>query len=79
MLSTIHAVGRFCAKDPLSRSGPDSMSTATLPSRQWSCSELAAGAKFVADMSGMDLCYDTSEMSREQLLESIKDGEFTCE
>ena len=44
-----------------------------LPSRTWSCSELAKGAAFVADLSGMDLVYDPTTMSRDQLLQAIQD------
>ena len=44
-----------------------------LPSRVWSCSELAKGAALVADMSGMSLRLDPTSMTREQLLQSIQD------
>ena len=44
-----------------------------LASRQWSCSELAKGAALCAEISGMELSYDVSDMSREQLLQAIQD------
>ena len=44
-----------------------------LQSRAWSCSELAKGARVCADMAGMDLCFDPATLSKEQLVQAIKD------
>ena len=68
----IYAAGRIFVPR-LARGLNTRMSTVPLPSRQWSCSELAEGAKLVADMPGMELRIDANSLSREQLLESIKD------
>ena len=55
------------------------MSTpAPLKSRVWSCSELAKGAALCAEMSGMDLCYDLDNMSREQMIAAIQDFIHIC-
>ena len=45
----------------------------SLRSAQWSCSDLAKGAAMCADMAGLSFTGDVSKMTREELLESIKD------
>lgn len=45
----------------------------SLRSSQWSCDELAKGAAVCADLAGMELTVNPSSLSKEELLQSIKD------
>lgn len=45
----------------------------SLKSKQWSCSELMKGAEVCAEMAGLELALDPKQMSKEQLLNAIKD------
>ena len=45
----------------------------TMPSKQWSCSELCKGAQLCADLAGLSLVKDPRELSREDLVRSIQD------
>lgn len=46
----------------------------SLRSDQWSCSELAKGATICADMAGMDLVVNPETLTKDELLQSIKDS-----
>ena len=50
-----------------------SVMATSLRSNQWSCSELTRGATIAADMAGMELRMNPNNLSRDELLESIKD------
>ena len=45
----------------------------SLRSNQWSCSELTKGAEMCASLAGLDLAVDPKQMSRNDLLQAIKD------
>ena len=48
----------------------------TLPSKTFSCEELGKGAALAADLAGLSLVADPSQLSREDLLKSIEDLMF---
>ena len=80
MLSVTRGKLRVCAFKVRATSCAmaDASKPVSLPSRQWSCSELLKGAKVCADMAGMELSFNPNELSREQLVAAIKDStEFT--
>ena len=46
----------------------------SLRSREWSCSELVTGAEVCANMAGLSLTTDPSQLSRAALLQSIQEN-----
>lgn len=45
----------------------------TLPSKQWSCSEISKGAHVCADLAGLSFVKEPHELDREDLLRCIED------